>query len=81
MNIYIKYMKFKILLIISYFQGDYWVPRHGQRCSSHINPDHIRIPVRDCHQDHIDSHFKDRFYFTFKINFSFTNFFNLTKFF
>ena len=39
--------------------GDYWVPRHGPRCTSHINPDHIRIPLRDCHPEHLQANFKN----------------------
>ena len=38
--------------------GDYWVPRHGPRCTSHINPEHIRIPMRDCHTEHLEKNFK-----------------------
>lgn len=38
--------------------GDYWVPRHGPRCMSRKNPDHIRIPLRDCTPQHFEENFR-----------------------
>ena len=38
--------------------GPYWVPRYGPRCTAHIDANHATVPLKTCHPEHIQSHFR-----------------------
>jgi hypothetical protein len=39
--------------------GEYWVPRHGPRCTHHVNPDFVRVPLQDCGPHVIEEQYRE----------------------